>query len=266
MKMDYHVHSISPDAQVPMELMCEAAIKLGLDEIVFTDHYELYTREFMSEYFHEAYLQMYIQELKRCKSIFSGQIQIKSGIELGQIHLDVERAKHIMAQHEFDYIIGSIHKLKNIDVGRMTYTKESVLEISTAYYNQLLAMVKVSDFDCVGHLDLYKRHAFQNGLSDLHERYIPIIKEILKRVIDRNKGIEINTSGLRQNVGETMPSSLILELYRDLGGKIITIGSDAHRPRDIGADFDQTYILLKKCGFNYITTYDKRRPILHKIY
>ena len=115
---DYHMHSVSPDARVPMEDMCQAAIDKGLTEVALTDHYEFYAHGIHRKFFHEEYLKMYLDSLERCRERFAGQLTIKSGMEFGQLHLTREEAFNIIRNHPFDYLIGSVHKIENVDVSK----------------------------------------------------------------------------------------------------------------------------------------------------
>lgn len=110
----------------------------------------------------------------------------------------------------------------------------------------------------MGHLDLYKRHCRKAGLPDDYDKYEDRIVQVLTALIERGKGIEVNTSGLRQGAGETMPGIRCLKLYQELGGTVITVGSDAHLPEDVGSGFIEALGLVKKAGFDRIARYEKR--------
>ncbi|MDD3173989.1 MAG: histidinol-phosphatase HisJ family protein [Herbinix sp.] len=261
-KADYHIHSsISPDAKVSMEEMCEGAYHRECDEIVFTDHYEFYSQNYKSLYFYEEYIQHYFKKLAECREKFFGKLCIKSGMEFGQPHLEAEKALKLVKKYPFDYLIGSVHKLDNVDLEKMEYNQDTVHEIADRYYQELLKLSRWGEFDCMGHLDFFKRHSKRQGFSDEYEQHEGIIRKILTNVIDRGKGIELNTSGIRQEAGEAMPSLTILKIYRELGGTIITVGSDAHKPQDIRADFDQAYELLNLAGFGEISLFEQRRVV-----
>lgn len=258
--VDYHLHSaISPDAKVSMDKMCEGAYEKGCKEIAFTDHYEFYSGGIKSFYFYEEYLQHYFEELEQCREKFAGRLLIKSGMEFGQPHLETTKVVRLINKYSFDYLIGSVHKLDNVDLEKMEYRQDTVHEIADRYYLEVLKLAQWGEFDCLGHLDLFKRHAKRHGFSDEFEQYERMIRRILTCVIDRGKGIELNTSGIRQEAGEPMPSLAILKIYRELGGTIITIGSDAHKPEDIGADFHQAYEILTLAGFHELTLFERRR-------
>lgn len=223
---DYHMHSVSPDARVPMEDMCQAAIDKGLTEVALTDHYEFYAHGIHRKFFHEEYLKMYWDSLERCRERFAGQLTIKSGMEFGQLHLAREEAFNIIRNYPFDYLIGSVHKIENVDVSKMDYTDVTVPQITESYYRHLIELSAYGEYDCLGHIDLIKRHLVRCGFPVEYERYESYIDQILKNVISRGKGIEVNTSGIRQGAGEPMPGLRTLKRYKELGGEIVTVGSD----------------------------------------
>lgn len=262
---DYHVHSISPDAGVPMEEMCESAIKKGLEEIAFTDHYEFYAHGLVKEYFHEEYLKQYWKSLEKCREKFEGKLVIRRGLEMGQMHLCPEDALKVICEYPFDFIIGSLHKIENVDVSQMEYTEKTMPRIAEAYYRHLLRLSEVGEFDCLGHLDLIKRHSVRNGLPDYYDRYEKEITRILKNLAARGKGIEINTSGIRQGAGETIPTLRTVKLFVQLGGTVVTVGSDAHKPEDVAADFHVAEQLLKEAGIREVTRFKRRRGFPVKI-
>lgn len=264
-KADYHIHSISPDAGVPMESMCLAAVERGLEEIAFTDHYEFYAHGIHREYFDRAYLERYFRELRKVKQEFAGRLRIRCGVEMGQLHLDRKEAFQIIRSYPFDFIIGSLHKIENVDLGAADFTGRTVPALAESYYRHLLLLSEEGEFDCLGHLDLFKRYARRNGFPDYEEVYMPLIEEVLKNIIARGKGIEINTSGVRQGNTGCMPELSVLKLYRRLGGRILTIGSDAHRPEDVGADLDTALRLAVEAGFEELASYSRRCVKFQKI-
>lgn len=258
---DYHVHSISPDAKVPMEKMCEAALEKGLTEIAFTDHYEFYAHGVHRQFFHEKYLEEYWKSLEYCRKEFAGSLIIRSGMEFGQLHLCREEAFSIIEKYPFDYLIGSVHKIENVDLSKMEYTERTVPQIVESYYRHLSELSAYGEYDCIGHLDLVKRHLVRCGFPVEEEQYREAIDQVLKNVIARGKGIEINTSGIRQHVGAAMPGIETLKRYKELGGSIVTVGSDAHRPQDVGADLDVAEQMLLEAGFTGVSTFVRRRPL-----
>lgn len=263
---DYHVHStISPDGKGTMEEMCNAAIAEGIEEVAFTDHYEFYSGGITRKYFNREYLNRYFEELDKCRQIYEGRLIIRSAMEFGQLHLEPEKASGIIRSCPFDYLIGSVHKIDNIDLSQMEFREDTTQDIAGAYYSHLLELARTGDFDCLGHLDLCKRHCRKAGLPDYYDKYEDRIVQVLVALIERGKGIEVNTSGLRQSTGQTMPGLRCLKLYRELGGTVITVGSDAHRPEDVGSGFAETLSLIKEAGFDRIARYEKRMCLLRTL-
>mgnify|MGYP001156599512 FL=1 len=258
---DYHVHSsISPDASSSMKEMCESAIQKGLEEIAFTDHYECLDFGKPHSIFTSSYLTNYQNTLDRCQEQFSGRLTVKRGLELGQMYLTPESSAAVLSRYPWDYVIGSVHKLHNTDLSGFTFTQDNLTVIAGEYYSGLYRLAETGDFDCLGHLDLVKRHTSRFGLPDCSDLYQPAIEAILKLLIQRGKGLELNTSGFREKPHEDYPGTSILMLYHRLGVDILTVGSDSHARHDVGADFDLALQCLKQCGFHYITSYTRRTP------
>ncbi len=248
-RQDYHVHShISPDGKSTMLQMCERALEIGLTEIVFTDHYECFSSHVRSRYFDRDYLDRYFTALEQCRNLYAGRLVIGSGVELGQSHLDeTERTKVLKCP--FDYVIGSVHKLGNVDLAWMNMTEKNQDLIGDSYYAMLLEMTRFGEFDCIGHLDYYKKHCARCGLDGRFERHERRIREILHIAVERGKGLEINTSGLGSVLEETMPDLPILAMYREMGGEILTAGSDAHHTKRLGYGFDAAAQKIRTAGF-----------------
>lgn len=264
--MDYHIHSnISPDGKCSMQEMCLAAFEMGLKEITITDHFEFYTKRYNGYAFNEKYLSDYILNIKRCKELFKDKLVIKTGIEFGQPQVNSEYANKIYKIINFDYILGSVHKINNVDLGKMKYYPNNLDYICRIYLKSLYKLVDKADFDCLGHFDLIKRYAARFNLKFDLMNYQEQIINIFNRLIEKNKGIEINTSGLRQEVNALMPSFDILQLYYKLGGRIITIGSDAHSIEEVGKDLDIALDIAKSAGFTKIACFKNRSYELHPI-
>lgn len=255
---DYHMHSISPDANVPMEEMCRYALQKGIQEVAFTDHYEFYEKAPEKSYFQKEYLARYFREVQECEKRFQGRLVIKKGMEFGQLHLGGKEAKEIIENYPFDYIIGSLHKIGDVDLAKFRITEENAYDIAKGYYQNLLAVSEIGDFDCLGHLDYCKRHLIGAGFPDFYQDFEEEIKKILQNVIKRGKGIEVNTSGLRQAQKELTPAFRTLALYRELGGTVITVGSDAHKGEDVGYGFSAAEKELKNAGFKAIAVFKER--------
>lgn len=268
---DYHLHTTcSPDGFSDAEEMCQAAVEKGLKEIALTDHFEVYTPGFQPDgkfytMFDENTLQSTKQAYERCKAKFQDRLIIRRGIEIGQPHVNPEFVKKVFRGHTFDYIIGSAHKMNNVDLSMEDYASTDLNRLALRNLENIYRLVDKEDFDCLGHLDLIKRYAAKHEKTVLLRNYPDEVGDIFKRLIERGKGIEINTSSLRQEAAEAMPSLSILKLYRDLGGEIVTVGSDAHRSLDVAAGFDTVYEMLCQAGFTRLALYENRNCHFYSI-
>lgn len=263
---DYHLHTtVSPDGMNTMEELCDAALEKGLEELAFTDHFEIYTPGFQgSKYsplgkFTIPYLKQYRERFEQCQKEYGEKITLKSGIELGQPHLDPAFAQEVLRVMDFDFVLGSMHKVDDIDFSERDHTCGQNEALCRMNLENLYRLADEGDFDCLAHLDLIKRYAARQGQRVSLLDYPDELEVILKRLIERGKGIEINTSGVRQGMGETIPAFKILSLYRKLGGEILTIGSDAHKAADLGADFDIACQMAKEAGFSALARYTRRQ-------
>lgn len=184
-------------------ICAQSAIEKKIQEIVFTDHYECYAYGVRSRNFHSEYVRTYFEHIEKIQKKYQGILNVKSGVELGQSYLNSGEAKNVL-NHPFDYVIGSLHKLGNIDLGWIQFTESNAGYIGDTYYRCLEELAKNGEYDCIGHLDYYKKHCARAGLSDRFEHYRPIIKNILMHIIERGKGIEVNTACMGVLIEETM--------------------------------------------------------------
>lgn len=258
------MHSInSTDAKSTIPELCISAIASGLKEIAVTDHFEPQPG---NEEYSQYSAGNYFFDLMKVRAVFRGQLIIKRGVELGQPHLYPESSGNLINSHFYDFVLGSAHKMKNgIDFGDIVYSSENVSFYCDRYLDELKALAEWNRFDCLAHLDLVKRYAAKYGVRADLMRFRDRLEEILRLVIDNGRGIEVNTSGLRQSAHECMPGLELLRLYRQLGGEIVTVGSDAHRACDVGKGIISAVELIESAGFRYVTVYTNRRPSMIKI-
>lgn len=257
---DYHMHSHhSFDAVQTIEQAAKKAVFEGLDEICFTEHVSMDPEDKSYSTFE---FEDYKNEIERVREDFKGRLNIKIGIEAGEPHLYAQDFNTYYNEHELDFIIGSVHNLKR--KGLNTNLRENGVEATYKnYFEDVLNLAANGDFDVAGHLDLVQRYAYKfNGVYKFNE-YKDIIYDILKTLIQNGKGIEINTSGY--STGLLFPKLEILQMYKDLKGEIITVGSDAHNFDRVGEHVARMYALLGDLGFKYVFTFDKRRPEGHII-
>ncbi len=255
---DYHLHTaMSIDSKMSMEEACRQAIALGLDEICFTEHVDFIPEDEGCGFFDPG---SYFQLIERCREEFDGRMTVRAGIEIGEAHRFADEGRELTASNPFDFVIGSLHWVgPDLVMTPDYFVGKSLEQAYGAYFDELLALVRVGDFDIVGHLDVPKRYA-----GDLHERFDPRpfedrIRPVLQVCVERGIGIEINTGTIRKTGNDPSPSIEVLNWYRELGGEILTIGSDAHRPEDMAYGFDQARAMVREAGFTHLTTFQQRR-------
>ena len=273
---DYHVHSeFSDDSIYPMEQIIKDAIAMRMDEICFTDHVDYGIKDDWdcghpikyrgAEPFANVNYPAYMAKIAGLQGIYGTQIAIKMGLEYGmQVHT-IPQFQSLFERYPFDFIILSIHQVDDKEFWTQDFQKgKSQRKYNWRYYEEMLEVVKkYKNYSVLGHMDLITRYD-ENGIYPF-EKIEPIVAEILQIVIKDGKGIELNTSYHRYGLKDTTPSINILKLYRELGGEIITVGSDSHKPEHLGTYITDAKNLLKSLGFQYFCTYDKMEPIYHKL-
>ena len=258
---DYHMHStFSDDSQAPMEDMVLRALALGLDEICFTEHVD-YGAKTDTNCNYPAYF----NELERLQAKYQGRITIRRGIEFG-VQLETIPQYETDAQSGgFDFILLSNHKIGNQEFWNQEFQAgKSQEEVHTAYYRAIFnIMGRFRHYSVLAHLDMMKRYDRLGPYPD--RKVLPLIKKILRRAIGEGKGIEVNTSSFRYGLPDLTPSREILELYHQLGGRILTIGSDAHAPDQLGDHIPEVQAVLKDIGFREFCTFEQMQPIFHPL-
>ena len=265
MRADVHMHcGFSNDSETRPEDMVESAIAKGLSVICFTDHYDKDNLDWGDEAIFDV--ESYFQKMIELQEEYRNQIDIRIGAEIGMQPYLAEYYQDFMAQHPFDFVIGSVHSVLEHDVALDFFQKHSDPEGYKIYFEEMLQDVqKIKSYDVLGHLDYIVRYSNQGSKGfDLND-YMDIIEEILKQVIAHGKGIEMNMSGLKYGLGAPHPQPEIIKRYRELGGEIITVGADGHIPEHIAYDYHLADDILKSCGFKYYTEFKGRKPVFVKI-
>lgn len=261
MLWDTHMHSqYSGDSDATQESMILSAIQKQLSGICFTDHLDIDYPEEPELFLLD--LPNYTSSVLALKASFQGKLPICLGIELGlQPHL-AALYTDILSQYPFDFVIGSSHVVHGIDpYYPVFYEKRTETECYREYFISILENLKAFDgFDVYGHLDYVVRYGPSKNTNYHWSQYQDIIDEILRLLIEKGKGIEINTAGYKYGLGHPNPTEEILARYHSLGGEIITIGADAHKPEHVAYDFEKVPELLKAAGFTYYTVFKERKP------
>lgn len=262
---DMHIHSyFSSDSIENPESIIKTAIAKGYPYIYFTDHHDMDFPVHPSEPSMDFQLdfEKYIEELSKLKEKYCGQIEIRIGIEQGICPETAPKLAALSNQYPFDFVIGSSHLTSLINGDPYYpeyYTGKSAVDAYREYFASEAENVCLTDgFDVYGHLDYAVRYCPNPAFIYDFEDYRDIFEILLKRLIEKGKGIEINTSGITK-IGHPHPHMEALKLYKELGGEIITVGSDAHAKEQIGFGFETAEELLKASGFQYYTVFKKRK-------
>lgn len=271
--IDCHTHTCnSPDAEDTVSELCEQAITLGLDALAITEHCEV-NRYYGIEYYnakpngYDTYdfqldFEKSMKDNTSAQQEYHGKLNLICGIELGQATHDFELAEKIISDERLDFVIGSMHQLPNHDdFAFIDYNEVDVPSLLMENYLEVLKLCKWGKFDILGHLTYTLRYIVGNsGINVDMKPYEEIIAECYKVLISNGKGIEINTSGLRQAYGKTFPDLNYIKLYKDLGGEILSIGSDSHTTYDLAKGIPQGIELAKLAGFTKVCYFKKRKP------
>lgn len=267
---DFHMHpSFSTDSSSAPEAMVKAAVGQGLSAVCITDHMDK-DYPFYEELGEHAFLfdvDAYFERLRELQERYAGQIDIRIGMELGlQPHLG-GFCREITEKYPFDFIIGSLHVLE----GKDPYYREEFSELTDAqlygraFQETLEILENVDAFDVLGHLDYIVRYGQNQAEAYSYAAFAPALDAVLKKVISMGKGIELNTAGLRYGLGFCHPHPEVLKRYRALGGEVVTVGSDGHKPEQVAYEFRKAREVLRECGFRYYTRFSGRRPEFVKL-
>lgn len=259
---DFHLHTkLSFDSETEPNNIVRAAEDAGLREICFTDHYD------HNSNINKMHNLFSTDEYKGIISpVSSEKIKVRHGVEFGLTDWNMQNLTALSENLPLDFVIGSVHYIGGYD----PYEKEywdgiSVKQGFAMYLEGVLKRVKLHDgYDVLGHINyVCKSPNNPTGEPLKYKNFSDIIDEIFKTVISRGKGIEINTSGF-DRVGEFLPSLEYLLRFKELGGEIVTVGSDAHTTDRVGQYTKEACKMISDV-FGYVCTFENRKPIFHKI-
>lgn len=260
---DFHMHTtVSYDGRGTAQEMAQAAKDRGLKEICFTDHLDymhvpLYGEmKFRVEDYNRAYDGLQVDGL-----------HIRNGVEVGMTPWNMDEVKCDLQQRRYDFVLGSVHFFDDIDpyLDETVWKEHSQQWVERRYFEELLECVKLHDsFDVLGHLTyISKVGANPNPRKIALAEYRELVDEILKLLVAKGKGVEVNTSGVAR-FGDYLPGAQYLRRFRELGGEIVTVGSDAHAADRVGEHTFAVCDMLKDI-FGYVCTFENRKPVFHKL-
>ena len=261
---DYHLHTgYSFDSKESIENICKKAVEYGIKEICLTDHVE-FAAEDARDWPDFAKRD---QEIKKCKEKYGDEIIILSGIESGQPQKRPAKEQELFSKQQFDFVIGSIHIVGNS--GRPSaylFNEDNYQNYFMDYFKESKELAEKCNYDVMGHVTFPFRYVPEN-LLETHpiESFKKEYFELFDLIIARDKGIEINTSGLRTSLKETMPNLQIVKWFKERGGRIVTIGSDGHSARSAFSGLEEGYQVLREAGFCEAARYQQRTPRFERL-
>lgn len=263
--MDSHVHTnLSHDGKSSIAEYLEYAKERSVDEVTYTEHYDVYdgvdskltTLDVM------RYWREFLSETMRFET------RTNFGIEIGLRPECEYKIKQMTDSYRFDFIIGSSHitRGKDMSMDPSFFAGLTMQEAYGEYFKEVRENIDIfDDFDVYGHLDYVVRYGGYGCKMIKYQDFVKILDSILEALIKKGKGLELNTSGYRYGLSCAHPNAEILQRYYDKGGRIITVGSDAHESKYLASHFDDAYDLLEKIGFKEIAVFHHREPTFHEI-
>ncbi|WP_235396155.1 histidinol-phosphatase HisJ family protein [Faecalicatena contorta] len=259
---DIHMHStFSHDSESAPEEMIRGAVEKGLRTICFTDHYDKDEMEWGEESIFDP--EEYFRILPPLAEKYKDKIDVKIGVELGLRPYLGDYYRAFVKKYPFDFVIGSVHMIQSTDpaAGKLfrDYTDEEAYRIG---FEEMLEDIKnFDDFDSFGHMDYMVRYAREQEKSYSYRGFADEIDAVLRALVEKGKALELNTAGLKYGLPFAHPHPDILKRYRELGGEMITVGADGHKPEHIAYDFHKVSQILQACGFRFYTVFSDRKPI-----
>lgn len=261
--VDFHVHTDnSYDGNHSATFICEKAEFNNLRAVAFTDHCEV--DRCINDYAHERAVFQTFFEIAKVKSAFMGRFLVLNGIELGQPSYAPEIAERILNSQNFDVVLGSIHNLRNgfDPYYADAFTESEVHEFLKEYFYEMINLCEWGNFDVLAHLTYPLRYFFaKSGITVDLNNYKTEVDEILRLIAKKDIALEINTAGLRQKLNKLQPETDVVKRFRELGGKYISVGSDAHYASDLAKDIPEAFKSALLAGFENITLFQNRSPI-----
>ncbi len=268
---DYHVHSsFSSDSSEDIINIIDTAINKGMTSICITDHYDMdfpILKEAPDMTF-DLDIKAYYEKLSEIREMYKHKIDLRIGVELGLMKETLSKLASYHNEHSYlDFIIASTHLVDGMDPYYPEYFEgKTEHEAYGRYFEEELYNVKnFTGYNVYGHVDYITRYGKNKSEKFRIADYYDIFKEMFTTIVQNGKGIEINTGSLYKNMPHPHPHHELLKLYKDCGGEIITIGSDAHKSEYIGYGFDFARDYLTSHGFKYYTTFKKQQPYMERI-
>lgn len=264
---DSHSHTnCSPDGSHSVDEMCRRAKELGLYYYTITDHCECNDYDgAVSGFSYRKWTDESYRRMSESAERLQGNVRLLKGLELGQPVQDFSAAEDVLGARAYDFVLGSVHNIRGFeDFYFLKYEEmpEGYIDgLLTSYFEEMLQMVQWGKIDSVAHLTYPLRyirgdHKIEIDMAPHEEE----IRKVFTEMICRDIALEINTSGLRQTISRLLPDLPYVELYKSMGGRLLTIGSDAHNAEDLGKGIEEGLDMMKEAGFTEYAVYVAREP------
>ena len=268
---DYHTHtrfSFDGTPAATHDAMCKRALEVGLHDIAFTDHCDvngeverLYDLPFDPDADFAAMMEV--------KEKYKGRLNVVCGIELGNATQYPEAARAVLDAHPYEFVIGSLHNLRGVpDFSLMSYGSMSdglIRQLFDRSLDETLEMVAFPGLTTLGHLTYMHRYVTLAGKKLDFKPYYDKIEAIYRALIHRDVALELNVSTLWKGLGISMPTMELLKLYKDCGGKLVTVGSDSHAPDTLAKAIRKGYAILETVGFHEVLTVQNGQRVTRPI-
>ena len=264
---DYHTHSnCSPDGTVPMIQMAEGALAAGVSALCLTDHCDFLSLQGNQRTTHYDWAPVLAQREEMLAQVGT-KLELPLGIEFGMSFLDPQAAETVLSQPGLDFVLGAVHNHSE-DAGGVDFyfttfeTEEDCYRALDNYFDSMEILAASPYYDVLAHIIYPLRYMTGRYAQPISmRRYTDQIQHILQKAAESGRGMEINT-WKGQTLREWLP---ILQLFRQVHGEIITVGSDAHAPGPVGQGVREAYALLQEQGFRYVAVYRERTPHFIKL-
>jgi histidinol-phosphatase (PHP family) len=236
--------------------MCKGAINNGAIGIAITDHCDIDGNDFdVDKQFNDVF---------DVQKEFEGQLLVLKGIELGQGIYKKDYSMEVLNNHNYDFVLGSIHNLENEeDFYYLDYKHYDIDKLLSEYFNAELELAKWNKTDSLAHLTYPLRYiVVREHINVDISKFYDIIDEIFKTLIYNDKALELNVSGLFMDMKDTLPNKSLIKRFHDMGGKYVTVGSDSHYRNKVCNGIENGYDILKECGYDNFTIFKNREPVL----
>jgi histidinol-phosphatase (PHP family) len=257
--VDCHLHTaaFSCDAQATLDGLIARAGQIGLALLTTTEHVDFVPRDDCYGHYDQA---RHMAQRAEVRDRSFGELEVLIGVEVDYQARYEDAARAFLDGGAYDLVIGSVHYVGDAFIFGDVFLSGPERERYEAYFKQARCAVHSGLFDVLGHLDIVKRYGVEHYGPFQPVRYAEPIDALLRACVETGTGLEINTSGYRGPPGEAFPTLPVLKRYCELGGELLTVGSDAHTVQDLGRDIPRAIELAREAGFRWLAAFVDRQP------